>query len=96
MNATNKVSAAPAAVPTPYAPRPSPSPPAAPAAPPSPPPLTACGAAAAPPQNNYGYTALMYAAREGKLDCLEHLAAKSAMASTANVNVWDNVRRPHT
>ena len=96
VNAEDEVCAAPAAAPTLSAPRPPDSPPAAPAAPPSPPPLTACGAAAAPPQNNYGYTALMYAAREGKLDCLEHLAAKSAMASTANVNVWDNVRRPHT
>ena len=96
LEATDEVSAAPLAALAPCTPRPPPSPPAAPAAPPSPPPLTACGAAAAPPQNNYGYTALMYAAREGKLDCLEHLAAKSAMASTANVNVWDNVRRPHT
>ena len=81
----------PPAAPTLSAHRPPASPPAAPAAPPSPPPLTACGAAAAPPQNNYGYTALMYAAREGKLDCLEVLADKSV-----NVNVRDNVRRPHT
>ena len=97
LEAKDYVSAAPPARPQPPPPltlRPRRPPP--PAAPPSPPPLTACGAAAAPPQNNYGYTALMYAAREGKLDCLEHLAAKSAMASTANVNVWDNVRRPHT
>ena len=91
VNAADQVSAAPPAAATPL--RPSPSTLAArhPAAPPSPPPLTACGAAAAPPQNSYGYTALMYAAREGKLDCLEHLTAKSV-----NVNVRDNVRRPHT
>ena len=57
-------------------PRPPPSPPAAPAAPPLPPPLTACGAATAPPQD--GVTALMWAAYNGKLDCLEHLIAKGA------------------
>ena len=72
--------------PTPSAPRPPPSPPAAPAAPPSPPPLTACGAAAAPPQG--GWTALKKAARYGKLDCLEHLIAKGA-----NLNTQDKVRR---
>ena len=40
---------------------------------PSPPLLTACGAAAAPPQN--GQTALMRAAYMGNLDCLELLVA---------------------
>jgi len=39
-------------------------------------PLTACGAAAAPPQ--YGFTALMKATYYGKLDCLEHLVARGA------------------
>ena len=72
--------------PAPSTPRPPPSPPAAPAAPPSPPPLTACGAAAAPPQ--HGYTALMWAAVRGNLDCLEHLIAKGA-----NLNVQNMVRR---
>ena len=77
------------AAPNPLRPSPSALAAVAPAAPPFPPPLIACGAAAVPPQ--YGKTALMYAAREGKLECLEHLTAKSA-----NVNVRDNVRRPHT
>ena len=76
LEATDNVSAAPPAAPTRLRPCPSPSPPAAPAAPPSPPPLTACGAAAAPPQN--GWTALMHAAAKGKLDCFEHLVAKGA------------------
>ena len=84
---TSKVSAALCEPPpAPSAPRPPPTPPAAPAAPPSPPPLTACGAAAAPPQN--GETALMFAAKNGKLDCLEHLVAKGA-----NLNAQDYVRR---
>ena len=72
--------------PTPCAPLPLLSPPAAPVAPPSPPPLTACGAAAAPPQD--GDTALIGAAHYGKLDCLEHLVAKGA-----NLNAQNNVRR---
>ena len=51
LEATDNVSAAPPAAPSPLHPWPSPatSPPVAPAAPPSPLPLTACGAAAAPP-----------------------------------------------
>ena len=59
---------------------------APPAAPHSRPPLTACGAAAAPPQ--WGRTALMRAANYGNLDCLDYLIAKGA-----NLNVQDNVRR---
>jgi len=42
----------------------------------SPPPLTACGAAAALPQA--GYTALMLAAQQGRLECFEHLIANGA------------------
>ena len=77
VNAADYVSAALCQLPPlPSAPRPPPSPSAAPAAPPSPPPLTACGAAAAPPQG--GDTALMYAARFGNLDFLEQLIAKGA------------------
>ena len=78
------VSAAP-----PAAPRPPPSPPATP---PllcpalTPPPLTACGAAAAPPQDSW--TAIMWAAGKDKLDCLDHLIAKGA-----NLNAQNLVRR---
>ena len=87
LEATDNVRAALCQPPkAPSAPRPPPSPPAAAAAPPSQPPLTACGGAAAPPQN--GNTALMTAARFGKLDCLDHLLAKGA-----NLNVQDKVRR---
>ena len=86
IEATERVSAAPPAIPARLRPRPSPSPPAAPAAPPSPPPLNACGAAAAPPQ--MGWTALMKAAINGKLDFLDHLIAKGA-----NVNAQNDVRR---
>ena len=57
-----------------------------PAVPPSPPPLTACGATAAPPQT--GRTALICAAHDGKLDCLDHLIAKGA-----NLNAQSMVRR---
>ena len=60
--------------------------PAMPAVPPSPPPLTACGATAAPPQT--GRTALICAAHDGKLDCLDHLIAKGA-----NLNAQSMVRR---
>jgi len=77
LETTDGVSAAPPAVPSPL--RPSPSALAArraPAAPPSPPPLTARDAAAAPPQD--GNTALMNAAKNGKLDCLEHLTSPRA------------------
>ena len=85
LEATDGVSAAQPAAPSPLRPRPPPSPPAAPAAPPSPPPLTACCAAAAPPQN--GYTALIWAAGYGKLDCLEHLITKGAnLEATNNVS----------
>ena len=76
------VSAAPPAAPRPL--RPSPS--ALAARRPSPPPLTACGAAAVPPQSSS--TALMHAAGNGNLDCLEHLIAKGA-----NVNAQSGVRR---
>ena len=48
--------------------------------------LTARGAATAPPQ--YGYTALMDAANQGQIDCLEHLIAKGA-----NLNAQNDVRR---
>ena len=41
-----------------------------------------CGAAAAPPQ--YGITALMNAARYGKLGCLDHLIAKGAKLEATN------------
>ena len=86
IKAEYEVGAVPPAAPNPSAPRPSPSPPAAPATPTSPPPLTACGAAAAPPQ--WGITALMWAAAKDKLDCLEYLIAKGA-----NVNAQSYVRR---
>ena len=82
LNATDSVSAAPPAAPSPLRRprRPPPSPPVAPAvhALPSPPQLTACmcGAAASPLQD--GHMALMHAAINGKLDCLEHLIAKGA------------------
>jgi len=87
LEAKERVSAAPPAASSPLRPLcPPPSPPAAPAAPPSPPPLTACGAAAAPPQD--GFTALMLAAGCGELGCLEHLVAKGA-----NLNAQNKVRR---
>ena len=76
------------AAPNPLRPPPSALAAVAPAAPPFPPPLIACGAAAVPPQ--YGKTALMYAAREGKPDFLERRIAKGA-----NVKAQDSVRRPH-
>ena len=80
LEATNNVSAArPAAPPDPFAPRSPPSPPATPAAPHprrSPPTTTACAVTAAPSQA--GNTALMLAAGNGKLDCLELLIAKGA------------------
>ena len=87
LEAKDHVSAAPPARPQPPPPltlRPRRPPP--PAAPPSPPPLTACGAAAVPPQDRA--TALIKAADNGKLGCLEHLIAKGA-----NLNVQNKVRR---
>jgi len=89
LEVTSNVSAAPPAAPSPlrlsFALRPRRPP--APAAPPSPPPLTACGAAAAPPQD--GDTALICAAIRGELDCLEHLVAKGAKLNVRR----DKVRR---
>ena len=88
LNATDSVSAAPPAAPSPLRRprRPPPSPPVAPAvhALPSPPQLTACmcGAAASPLQD--GHMALMHAAINGKLDCLEHLIAKGANLEATN------------
>ena len=82
LEATDKVSAAPpAAPPAPSAPRRS-----RPLLPRySPLLLTACGAAAAPPQD--GFTALMHAAQEGELDCLELLIAKGAkLEASSNVS----------
>ena len=53
-----------------------------------------CGAAAAPPQT--GRTALIWAAYNGKLDCLDHLIAKSRIGKVANLNAQSIVRRGPT
>ena len=79
------VSATAPVPPAPSASDPPPSPPATPAAPPSPSPLTACGAAAAPPQG--GGQALMFAAQNGKLDCVEHLIGKGAKLNPQTTGV---------
>ena len=85
VNAADEVSAAPPAAPNPPYPRPHTprSPSAIPVLPPPallPPTLNARATVAAPPQA--GSTALMYAARNGKLDCLDLLITRGANLET--------------